>query len=117
MADPETSGMAVTVRGAVVDVRFDAGVLPAIDTALIVAWDRPDPLVLEVHSHVVPHTVRAIALQATTGLARDTAVRATGDPVMVPVGDAVLGRLLDVTGNLRDNRPALPTDTPTRSIH
>lgn len=46
---------------------------------------------LEVHSHVDQHIVRAIALQATAGLARDTPVRATGEPVMVPVGDGVLG--------------------------
>ncbi|MEO6215069.1 MAG: F0F1 ATP synthase subunit beta, partial [Sphingomonas sp.] len=109
--------MVVAVRGAVVDIRFDVDDLPAIDTALIVDWDRPEPLVLEVHSHVDPTTVRSIALQATMGLARDTVVRATGEPVKVPVGDAVLGRLLDVVGTLRDNGPALPADTPTRSIH
>ena len=65
--------------------------LPPINTALIVEWDRPEPLVLEVHSHVDPVTVRGIALQATAGLARGTKVRATGAPISVPVGDAVLG--------------------------
>jgi F-type H+-transporting ATPase subunit beta len=117
MAKPHTTGTVSAVRGAVVDVCFDVAALPPIDTAMIVDWDRPEPLVLEVHSHVDPATVRAIALQATMGLARDTAVRATGEPVKVPVGDAVLGRLLDVVGTLRDNGPALPPDTPTRSIH
>jgi F-type H+-transporting ATPase subunit beta len=117
MAKPHTTGTVIAVRGAVVDVCFDSAALPPIDTAMIVDWDRPEPLVLEVHSHVDPATVRAIALQATMGLARDTAVRATGEPVKVPVGDAVLGRLLDVVGTLRDNGPALPPDTPTRSIH
>jgi F-type H+-transporting ATPase subunit beta len=111
------TGSVVAVRGAVVDVAFEGATLPAIDTALIVEWDRPDRLVLEVHSHVDQRIVRAIALQATTGLARDTAVSATGAPVMVPVGEGVLGRLLDVTGTLRDNGPALSSDTPTRSIH
>ena len=57
MADSKTSqGSVIAVRDAVVDVRFDmqfAGAeLPAIDTALIVNWDRPEPSVLEVHSHV-----------------------------------------------------------------
>ena len=117
MAELHPTGIVISVRGAVVDVRFDDAVLPPIDTALIVHWDRPEPLVLEVHSHVDHATVRAIALQATMGLARDTCVRATGEPVKVPVGDAVLGRLLDVVGTLRDNGPALPPDTPTRSIH
>ncbi|MEO6152327.1 MAG: F0F1 ATP synthase subunit beta [Croceibacterium sp.] len=117
MADARPTGSVIAVRGAVVDVRFNGGELPAIDTALIVDWDRPKPLVLEVHSHVDTATVRSIALQATMGLARDTTVRATGEPVKVPVGDAVLGRLLDVVGTLCDNGPALPADTPTRSIH
>jgi F-type H+-transporting ATPase subunit beta len=114
---PAPSGIVVAVRGAVVDVHFDAGQLPAINTALVVAWDRPEPLILEVHSHVDPTTIRAIALQATAGLARDTVVHPTGQPVMVPVGDAVLGRLLDVVGTIRDLGPALAADTPRRSIH
>ena len=110
-------GIVVAVRGAVVDVRFDAGALPEINTALIVKWDRPETLVLEVHSHIDLATVRGIALQATAGLARGTAVEVTGQPVKVPVGDAVLGRLLDVIGVARDRGPALPSDTPLRSIH
>ncbi|WP_010189000.1 F0F1 ATP synthase subunit beta [Sphingomonas sp. PAMC 26605] len=115
---PKTpDGIVIAVRGAVVDVSFADAELPAIDTALIVDWDRPETLVLEVHSHVDPQTVRAIALQATMGLARQTGVRATRVPVTVPVGDAVLGRLLDVVGTVRDNGPALPDDTPRRSIH
>jgi F-type H+/Na+-transporting ATPase subunit beta len=110
-------GIVVSVRGAVVDVRFDGQPMPPINTALVVEWGRPDPLVLEVHSHVDPVTVRGIALQATAGLARSTKVRATGAPISVPVGDAVLGRLLDVVGTLRDRGPALPSDTPRRGIH
>ena len=70
-------GSVASVRGAVVDVSFDGGTLPAINTALIVDWDRPESLVLEVHSHLDTTTARAIALQATAGLARGTAVRAT----------------------------------------
>jgi F-type H+/Na+-transporting ATPase subunit beta len=110
-------GQVVSVRGAVVDVSFDGQTLPPINTALIVQWDRPESLVLEVHSHVDPVTVRGIALQATAGLARSTPVRATGAPVSVPVGDAVLGRLLDVIGMVRDRGPALPADTLRRGIH
>ena len=55
-------------------------------------------------------TVRGVALQATAGLKRGVPVRATGHPITVPVGDAVLGRLLDVIGNVRDNGPPLPAD-------
>jgi F-type H+-transporting ATPase subunit beta len=110
-------GVVVSVRGAVVDVNFGGGTLPSVNTALIVEWDRPEPLILEVHSHVDPVTVRCIALQATAGLARNTKVRSTGSPISVPVGDAVLGRLLDVVGTVRDRCPALPPDTPRRGIH
>ena len=106
----------MSVRGAVVDVFF-GGTLPAIETALTVAWDRPEPLVLEVHSHLDLGTVRAVALQPTAGLKRGTAVNATGSAITVPVGEAVLGRLLDVVGNLGDRGPALPADTPRRGIH
>ena len=112
-----TEGTVLSVRGAVVDVRFGEAEAPAINTAMIVKWDRPQTLLLEVHSYVDPVTVRGIALQATEGLARGVKVEATGRPVSVPVGDAVLGRLLDVVGTLRDNGPALPADTPRRSIH
>ena len=98
-------GKVMSVRGAVVDVRFDGGALPPIDTALVVEWDRPEPLLLEVHSHLDPATVRGVALQATAGLARGVRVRATGAPIAVPVGDAVLGRLLDVVGRGARPRP------------
>jgi len=121
------TGTVVAVRGAVVDVAFAGAALPPVNAALVVAWDRPEPLILEVHSHLdrasLDQTgldggmVRTIALQATAGLARGTIVHATGAPVMVPVGANVLGRLLDVVGTLRDNGPALPADTPRRAIH
>jgi F-type H+/Na+-transporting ATPase subunit beta len=91
-------GTVISVRGAVVDVGFKGQTLPPINTALAVQWNRPEPLVLEVHSHVDSATVRGIALQAMAGLARNTKVQATGVPISVPVGEAVLGRLLDVVG-------------------
>jgi len=108
-------GTVVSVRGAIVDVNFGGDTLPPINTALIVEWDRPEPLILEVHSHVDSMTVRSIALQATAGLARNTRVRATGAPISVPVGDAVLGRLLDVVGTIRDREAPLSVDIPRRS--
>ncbi|MBB5374245.1 F0F1 ATP synthase subunit beta [Acidocella aromatica] len=110
-------GSVVSVHGAVVEVGFPAGALPAINTVLVAEWDQPEPLVLEVQGHADEHTVRAIALQATAGLARGVRVRATGAALEVPVGEAVLGRLLDVTGQLRDRGPDLPSGTPHRPIH
>jgi F-type H+/Na+-transporting ATPase subunit beta len=111
------TGKVHAVHGAVVDVRFDAGTLPALNDALLVDWDRSAPILLEVQSHLSLTTLRAVALQATAGLARGVPVRATGAPITVPVGKAVLGRLLDVTGAIQDLGDALPNDTPRRSIH
>jgi len=117
---PEISsecGSIIAVRGAVIDVRWQDGTLPPINAALTVRWDRPETLILEVHSHLDGQTLRAIALQATSGLARGTQVQAMGGPLAVPVGEAVLGRLLDVAGTPGDLGPALPPDTPRRPIH
>jgi F-type H+-transporting ATPase subunit beta len=112
-----SDGVVHAVRGAVVDIVFDGTELPPINSSLIVKWERPTALILEVHSHLDQNTLRAVAFQSTAGLARGVAVRATGGPVAVPVGKAVLGRLLDVVGNPQDDGPALPDDTPRRSIH
>jgi F-type H+-transporting ATPase subunit beta len=106
----------VAVRGAVIDARFEAE-LPPVNTSLIIEWGQPEPLIAEVQSHLDRTTVRAVALQATAGLTRGTVVRATGGPVSVPVGEAVLGRLLDVVGTVRDRGPTLPPGTPQRGIH
>ncbi len=113
----QPTGTVLAVRGAVVDVAFGAGELPPIDDALVVEWDRPEPLLMEVQAHLDEHSVRGIALQATSGLRRGTSVRPTGGPITVPVGDAVLGRLLDVTGAMRDGGPQPAGDVPRRPIH
>ena len=98
-----TNGRVIAVRGAVLDVVFDGTALPPIDAALVVSPDYGAPIIAEVQSHLDETTVRAIALQSTAGLRRGVAVRATGGPLEVPVGDAVLGRLLDLTGTVGDN--------------
>ncbi|MGD0430950.1 MAG: F0F1 ATP synthase subunit beta [Acetobacteraceae bacterium] len=116
-ADDMLRGTIAAVHGAVVDVAFLNGKLPPINDALRIEWDRPGVLLAEVQSHLDAQTVRAIALQATAGLARGTNVIATGAPVAVPVGDAVLGRLLDVIGEIRDGGAPLAQDTPRWPIH
>jgi F-type H+-transporting ATPase subunit beta len=110
------SGQVVALRGPVIDAHFH-GALPAIQEALHVAWDQPGVLTAEVQSHLDETTVRAVALQPTAGLRRGTAVRATGGPIGVPVGDAVLGRLLDVLGREQDHGPPLPADMTRWPIH
>ncbi|WP_374576243.1 F0F1 ATP synthase subunit beta [Phenylobacterium sp.] len=103
-------GRVLAVRGAVVDVAFEAPPLPRLEEALIVEWDGGEELVVEVQSHLDDTTVRGVALQTTGGLRRGVRVRATGQPITTPVGDPVLGRLLDVMGAARDGGPPLPAD-------
>jgi F-type H+-transporting ATPase subunit beta len=113
----QETGTVRAVRGAVVDVDFPGPDLPSINTALIVDWDQSARLDLEVQSHLNLNTVRAVAFQSTAGLARGVEVLTTDGPISVPVGKAVLGRLLDVLGDPKDDGPALPLDTPRRPIH
>ncbi len=112
----QPAGRVVAVRGPVVDVAFPNGGLPAVNDALLIQSEH-GTLVAEVQSHVDDATVRAVALHATSGLARGAAVKAGGGPIMVPVGDGVLGRLLTPTGLVGDGGPALAADTPLRPIH
>jgi F-type H+-transporting ATPase subunit beta len=111
------AGHVIAVRGPVIDVVFPKGKLPLVDEALLIHWDRPDVLMAEVQSHIDDRTVRAVALQATSGLSRHVAVEATGGPVAVPVGAAVLGRLIDVIGRIGDGGDPLPADVTLRPIH
>ncbi|KGD51430.1 ATP synthase F1, beta subunit [Burkholderia pseudomallei] len=97
-ARDEGAGRVVAVRGAVVDVAFDGGALPALNEALTIPVDGAAPILAEVHAHLSDAAVRALALGPTGGLRRGAAVRATGGPIRVPVGDAVLGRLLSHRG-------------------
>jgi F-type H+-transporting ATPase subunit beta len=105
------------VRGAVVDISFPQGSLPAIGDALRIDTGADRPLVAEVQCHVDATTARVVALHATGGLARGALVRQTGGPLTTPVGEAVLGRLLDVTGTAHDHGPALPAEAPHLPIH
>ncbi len=110
-------GRVVAVRGAVIDIAFAGAALPPVDDALIIAASDEIKVLCEVQSHLDQHTVRAIALEATTGLKRGLMVKRVGGPVRVPVGDQVLGRLLDVTGRVGDKGAPLPADVPLRPIH
>jgi F-type H+/Na+-transporting ATPase subunit beta len=110
------SGRVVAAQGSVLDLEF-AGELPAIREALAIDWDAGAPLIAEVQQHLEPRRVRAVALQGTAGLKRGTSVRRLGMPVQVPVGQPVLGRLLNVLGDAIDRGPALPADIVRRPIH
>ncbi len=99
-------GKITQVIAAVVDVQFEEGQLPAIYNALETENNGKN-LVLEVAQHLGENTVRAIAMDATEGLTRGTAVRDTGAPISVPVGPETLGRIMDVIGNPIDERGAV----------
>jgi len=101
------TGKIVQVIGSVVDVEFAPGKLPSIYNSLEVEFSEGDAaknrkLVLETAQHLGDNVVRAIALGTTDGLRRGLAVSDTGSPLMVPVGEACLGRLIDVLGNPQD---------------
>jgi F-type H+/Na+-transporting ATPase subunit beta len=111
------SGKVVAIHGSVVDIRFPPGASPAINEAVAIAWDLGRPLIAEVHQHLDSTTLRAVALESTAGLRRGTSVRGTGAAIRVPVGEAVLGRLLNAIGEPADRGPPLPADIERRPIH
>jgi F-type H+-transporting ATPase subunit beta len=97
-----TQGKIIQVIGPVVDVEFPPGKLPTILNALTLSnptiSNEKDNLVLEVAQHLGESVVRAIAMDTTDGLVRGTLVTDTGAPIMMPVGNATLGRILNVIG-------------------
>ncbi len=113
-------GKIVQVIGNVVDVEFEEGKLPELLTALLVTNpgidDTEDNLVLEVAQHLGDNVVRTVGMDMTDGLVRGMPVKDTGQPITVPVGKGVLGRIINVVGRPVDGLG--PVDTDKRSpIH
>jgi F-type H+-transporting ATPase subunit beta len=98
----ENIGKILQVTGPVVDVEFEQGKLPTIYTALTITNptinDEPENLVIEVAQHLGDNVVRTIAMDVTDGLVRGMPVKDTGQQIMMPVGEAGLGRVLNVVG-------------------
>jgi len=113
-------GRITQVIGAVVDVEFAEGALPPILNALTVSNpaidDREDNLVLEVAQHLGERSVRCIGMDSAEGLVRGMPVRDTGDAIRVPVGEATLGRILNVIGEPVDEQGPVNAKT-TYPIH
>ena len=109
---PSNLGAVVSVRGSVVDIRFDAH-LPPIYSVL---HAKEGEIAIEVLAQLDAHRVRGNALTPTQGLARGMAVEDTGGPLKAPVGKGILSRMFDVFGNVID-RQAAPTDVQWRSVH
>lgn len=105
-------GKIVQIIGPVVDVEFNEK-LPEIYNALIVNYkvgDSDATLTLEVQQHLGDNWIRAIAMSTTEGLKRGYEVIDTGNPISVPVGDAVTGRVMNVIGEPVDERGPIKTD-------
>jgi len=109
---PSNSGAVVSVRGSVVDIRFDAH-LPAIYSLL---HAKEGKIAIEVLAQLDAHRVRGIALTPTEGLARGNPVEDTGGQLKAPVGKGILSRMFDVFGNGID-RQAAPADVQWRTVH
>jgi F-type H+/Na+-transporting ATPase subunit beta len=107
-ATAHSQGKVTQVLGPVVDVEFPPGDLPEIYTALRVTnaslSKEEGNLVLEVAQHLGENTVRTIAMDSTDGLARGVVVKNTGSPIVMPVGKATLGRILNVVGQPVDEK-------------
>ncbi|HNU85969.1 MAG: F0F1 ATP synthase subunit beta [Pseudomonadota bacterium] len=107
-------GTVVQVIGPVVDVEFAEGKLPTILTALTITNkaidDTEDNLIIEVAQHLGDNVVRCIAMDVTDGLVRGMPVKDTGAPIMVPVGEAGLGRIINVVGRPVDGLGEIVTD-------
>ena len=109
-------GKVLEIVGARVDLDFSEGKLPDILNAIEVQREDGTTLALEVQQHLGENRVRAIAMDTTDGLVRGTRAVDSGEPISVPVGDAVLGRVFDVTGQPIDDAGEIDT-TQRYPIH
>ena len=114
----EIFGTVTQVIGPVIDVSFEGGKdnLPPIYTSLKVERDNGDELVLEVEQHIGEDIVRCVAMESTDGIRRGVKVRNVGQPISVPTGNQVKGRLLNVVGDAIDMLGDLKREN-VRSIH
>lgn len=106
------------VIGPVVDVVFEGegATIPAIYNALAITREDGSRLILEVEQHIGEDTVRCVAMESTDGLQRGVKVEDLGQPIAVPTGDQIKGRLLNVIGDAIDNLPTLDR-SKLRPIH
>lgn len=106
-----TEGLITKIIGPVVDVEFPSGDLPNIYTALNMFQDDGTKVVAEVQQMLGSNKVRTVAMSSTDGLRRGMKVINTNEPIKIPVGKAILGRILNVVGDAVDNRGEIQTDT------
>ncbi len=105
------NGRVVQILGGVVDVEFPEGEMPELFEAIEIERPGKEPLVLEVQKHIGNNWVRTVAMDATDGLQRGIAAKATGAPILVPVGPTTLGRIFNVLGRPVDQRGEVIAET------
>ena len=115
MAEQNT-GKITQVIGAVLDIRFDQGVLPEINDAVEIRRKDGSKLVAETAQHLGDDIIRCIAMGPTDGLVRGMEAIATGGPITVPVGEVTLGRIFNVLGDPIDKKP-VPEGVKRNPIH
>ncbi|HEY9077347.1 MAG TPA: F0F1 ATP synthase subunit beta [Anaerolineaceae bacterium] len=103
-------GQVVQIQGSVVDVQFPQENEPELYDALEVLRPEASPLILEVQKHLGAGLTRCVAMDSTDGLQRGIPVRNTGSPIMVPVGEATLGRIFNVLGKTIDQKGPVNTN-------
>src|SRR3954469_24624205 len=104
------TGKIVQVIGAVVDVQFAENSIPPIYQALTVDFTvsgKQEKLTLEIQQHLGEGVARTIAMSSSEGLVRGMPVVDTGAPISVPVGEGILGRIFNVTGDAVDGKGAV----------
>ena len=115
MAEQNT-GKITQVIGAVLDIRFDQGVLPEINDAVEIRRKDGSKLVAETAQHLGDDIIRCIAMGPTDGLVRGMEAIATGGPITLPVGEVTLGRIFNVLGEPIDKKP-VPEGVKRNPIH
>lgn len=113
----ENTGKIVQVIGPVVDIRYPAGRLPALNHAVVIDRGQGQSLTVEVAQHIGDEIVRCIAMASTDGLVRGMDCLDTGAPIQVPVGSQVLGRMFNVLGETIDEKGPLPQPEKRMPIH
>ncbi len=107
-------GTIVQIIGPVIDIDFSGGSLPSILSAVRVpfkdAQGSTEDLIVEVQQHLGDNRVRTVAMDSTDGLSRGMKAFSTGEPIMVPVGPATLGRLINVVGKGIDGLGEIKSD-------
>ena len=100
-------GEVIRITGAVLDIRFPAGMVPAINNAVRISGLDDQALIAEVSQQMGDNIVRCIAMGPTEGMQRGARALNTGRPISVPVGDATLGRMFNVLGEPIDGLDSL----------